>query len=78
MLFRSDVVGGRMMDPENETWITARKWANDADPNPSLEEIMQVPDYRFIYQDQTNTSVRNYWYFDHRIGKMSIVPRRTK
>ena len=69
-----DTVAGDMQADVNGTWTASRGWTSD----PSLTDVMQVPKFTRLFQDQTTEALNIFCYFDHRIGKRSLVPRADK
>lgn len=70
-----DTIAGSMLEVAQEPW-TAHV---DLSAVPTVAFLQQVQDYDHIYQDQTSTRADIHSFFDHRIGKRSIiVPRNRK
>ena len=57
-----------------DDWHTFRDFSAD----PSLSDVINVPAFTNLYQDQSGTAVYNYVYADHRISARRIVPGRQR
>lgn len=69
-----DVVASGMMNTANAGWTASRKFEDGE--VPSLSELMTVPNFEHMFQDQTWLTPQIMAYFDHRISKQSQIPRR--
>ena len=67
-----DVVGGEMNDVAQESWSSSRVFTTD----PTIQDVIRCDEHKELFQDQTATAVQCYAYFDHYIGKRSVIPRR--
>ena len=69
-----DTVAGMMQYSAQDPWHAHV----DISSVPTVSFLQQVQDYDFLYQDQTSTRVDLHSFFDHKIGKLSIVRPRKK
>lgn len=68
-----DTIAGMFQTAALEEW-TAHV---DLSSVPTVSYLQQVQDYDHIYQDQTSGRADLHCFFDHRIGKLSIVKPRS-
>ena len=66
-----DTVAGRMQESANLTWSTSRNFTS----MPSVADMLEVPQFNHLFQEQASDSVYFQVYASHRIGAQRIVPR---
>lgn len=68
---------GRDTIAKNFALAAGEPWTSHVDLSslPSVAFLQQVQDYDHIFQDQTSTRMDLHSFFDHKIGKKSIVKR---
>ena len=69
-----DTVGGRFRDTANYEWTMHRQITSA----PTVKSLLEVPEYTYIFQDQTAERLETLAYFDHAIGARRLVPRRQR
>lgn len=70
-----DVVAGKMQDTSNAPWVAAQDFGATA---PNLPTLRLVPTYDTDLFKTSSPYESMKLYFEHGIGKRSIVPRRVK
>ena len=71
---RDTVAGLMMTDDALQSWHGARDFVSF----PAATELIRIPNYYNIFQDQASTAARFFVYADHHISKRSIVPPSPK
>lgn len=71
----NDVIACTMQDTPGDGWTTGRDFGVTL---PGITTFNAVPAFNELFQDTGGTAIHTYCYFDHRIGKRSIVPRSAK
>jgi hypothetical protein len=69
-----DTIAG-VMTEGNQDGFTAHV---ELSSTPTVSYLQQVQDYDYLFQDQTSVRADVHAYFDHRIGKSSVIKPRNK
>ena len=69
-----DIIAQQMKEIENQVWTTRRDFGSP----PSMKDIVNVPTYTHLFQDQGPTHVEFYAYMSNRIAARRMVPRRVR
>lgn len=67
---RDTIAGPYMQDDAQAPWVASRNWDDTTVPN--LNTVISVPEMTDLWQNQTDPNF--IWYFDHNIGKRSLLP----
>ncbi len=70
----NDTCAGPMQEAAQREWNAFIAYTGD----PSLHSVQLENHHPNLFQDQTADAIQFYWFFDHRIGKRSMVAPRQR
>lgn len=71
-----DTIAGKFQDVSNDAWHMSKDYTAGA--TPSIGEMMRVEQHLECFQNQTWDDEQIKLFFEHKIGKSSIIPRRKR